>query len=103
MESNETARLASLSASYKQTAATDENGGDDSDTDTYTVAIEDSSNLYESRYRLLVPVLGGDEIDETERIVRIAATIGRARDGDLLLSCLVSVPEQGTARLRRNR
>ena len=94
MESNEGARIVSSNARYEQTAATDENEAEDSHRYTHTITIGEQSIPHGSRYRLLVPVLDGNELDESERIVRTAATIARAREGDLLILSLVDVPKQ---------
>lgn len=59
-----------------------------------TIGVEDPSELAGSRYRLLVPVLNENSIENIERIVQAAATIARDRDGDLLVLCVVDVPRQ---------
>lgn len=47
----------------------------------------------ESRYRLLVPVLAESTAEDTERLFGTAAALVHDREGDLLVQCLVNVPE----------
>ena len=60
----------------------------------HAIGVEDPSGFIESQYRLLVPVLSESPVENVERIMRSAATIALDREGDLLVLCLVDVPQQ---------
>lgn len=77
-----------------ESVTNDPRGSDGDETCMHTIDIAESSPLDESRYRLLVPVLSENSIESVERIMRAAATIARDRKGNLLVLCVVDVPEQ---------
>ena len=66
--------------------------GDDSDSDSYERTI--TSNIRDTQYRLLVPVLDEGSVEDVERLMQTAALIADEQDGDVLVLCLVTVPEQ---------
>ena len=76
----------------------DDSPGDDEQSKNgvyaHAIGVEDPSGFIESQYRLLVPVLSESPVENVERIMRSAATIALDREGDLLVLCLVDVPQQ---------
>ena len=89
---------------YVASSTNHQDGGDDGSSNDnryaennsyeYATGIEDPSELPEGRYRLLVPVLSESSIEDVKQTIQTAAMIAEDRDGDLLVLCIVRVPEQ---------
>lgn len=84
-------RFAFDDSSERRDTSFDENERDQTDitwvSESYLL---DASNPY----RIAVPILEEAEVNDVERVLRTGEAIARDRNGELLILCLVTVPEQ---------